>query len=256
MSIWDDEYGISVHAKHQTTKENISEILKGFQRDEHGEGYEILRVKGWDYPALIDTYQRASEIARIQHVPVLIHVTELTQPQGHSTSGSQERYKSKERLDWEKETDCILKMRQWMIANEIATEEELTELDRSLKKEVREIKKKAWSAFLAPMLEDRKVLNQLLVNVAENSANKAFINKIANDLNANEEPIRKDIISTARKALRYIAHDTSASKDQLVEWVNSYFENTNLNTVHTSTAGLPGTLWMLSKCCQLMTTMR
>jgi pyruvate/2-oxoglutarate/acetoin dehydrogenase E1 component/TPP-dependent pyruvate/acetoin dehydrogenase alpha subunit len=224
MSIWDDEYGISVHARHQTTKENISEILKGFQRDEQGEGFEIFRVKGWDYPALIDTYQRASEISRNQHVPVLIHVTELTQPQGHSTSGSQERYKSKERLEWEKKTDCIIKMRQWMIANEIASEEELTDLDRRLKKEVRDIKKKAWSAFLAPMLDDRNQLTRLLVNAADKSGNKPFINKIVNDLNANEEPIRKDIISAARKVLRYVAHDTSEEKQRLADWVNSYFE--------------------------------
>ena len=224
VSIWDDEYGISVPAKHQTTKENISEILKGFQRDEAAQGYEILKVKGWDYPALIDTYQQASEIAREQHVPVLIHVTELTQPQGHSTSGSQERYKTKERLDWEKATDCILKMRQWIIANEIATDEELTELDRSLKREVREIKKKAWSAFLEPMIKDRKELNQLIHAAAEKSSNKAFINKIISELNAKEEPIRKDIISSARRVLRYLTFDATPEKDRLVQWVNSYFE--------------------------------
>jgi pyruvate/2-oxoglutarate/acetoin dehydrogenase E1 component/TPP-dependent pyruvate/acetoin dehydrogenase alpha subunit len=224
LSVWDDEYGISVHAKHQTTKENISEILKGFQRDENVKGYEILKVKGWDYAALIDTYQRASEIARHEHVPVLIHVTELTQPQGHSTSGSQERYKSKERLDWEKESDCILKMREWMIANGIATEEELTEIERSLKREVRVVKKKAWSAFIAPMLNDREELIQLLLHVAETSANKAFIIKIVNDLNAIEEPIRKDILTAARKALKYITFDSSEEKEQLIVWINAYFE--------------------------------
>ena len=128
MSVWDDEYGISVHAKYQTTKENISEILKGFQRDEENKGYEIINVKGWDYPALIETYQKAGEIARTEHVPVLIHVDELTQPQGHSTSGSHERYKSKERLEWEVQYDCIAQMRLWMIANNIATEEEIIEI--------------------------------------------------------------------------------------------------------------------------------
>ncbi|HAV55296.1 MAG TPA: transketolase, partial [Aequorivita sp.] len=121
MSVWDDEYGISVHAKYQTTKENISEILKGFQRNEEEDGYEIIRVKGWDYPELIEVYNRASKIAREEHVPVLIHVQQLTQPQGHSTSGSHERYKSKDRLEWEAKFDCNLKMREWMIASDIAT---------------------------------------------------------------------------------------------------------------------------------------
>ena len=119
ISVWDDEYGISVHARHQTTKENISEILKGFQRDRETKGYEILKVNGWDYPALIDTYQTASRIAREEHVPVMIHVMELTQPQGHSTSGSHERYKSEERLAWETEYDCNLKFRQWILSNNI-----------------------------------------------------------------------------------------------------------------------------------------
>ena len=137
ISIWDDDYGISVHAKHQTTKENISEILKGFQRDDKGNGYEILKVNGWDYPSLIETFQKASQIARNEHVPVLIHVDELTQPQGHSTSGSHERYKSKERLEWETEFDCITKMREWLISNGIANNDELTDIEKQLKKERR-----------------------------------------------------------------------------------------------------------------------
>jgi len=115
MSVWDDEYGISVHAKHQTTKENISEILKGFQRNETENGFEILKVNGWDYPSLVEIYEKAGNIAREEHVPVLIHVVGLTQPQGHSTSGSHERYKSKNRLAWEAANDCNLKMREWTI---------------------------------------------------------------------------------------------------------------------------------------------
>ena len=138
VSIWDNDYGISVHACHQTTKENISEILKGFQRNKDEKGFEIFRVNGWDYPSLIDVYQKAGTIARDEHVPVLIHVKELTQPQGHSTSGSHERYKSKERLDWEKEFDCNLKMRDWIIDNNFASEEELLEIENSIKKDVRE----------------------------------------------------------------------------------------------------------------------
>jgi pyruvate/2-oxoglutarate/acetoin dehydrogenase E1 component/TPP-dependent pyruvate/acetoin dehydrogenase alpha subunit len=224
MSVWDDEYGISVHAKHQTTKENISEILKGFQRDENSNGYEIFRVKGWDYASLIDTYQRASQIARNKHIPVLIHVSELTQPQGHSTSGSQERYKSSDRLAFEKELDCIVKMRKWIIENNLATDEELIDLDKKLKKEVREKRKIAWKNFIAPMLIDRKELVILLQNVAEKSSNKAFIVKIIKDLNTLDEPIRKDILSAARKTLRYITFEDSIEKGKLQKWINSYFE--------------------------------
>ncbi|MEZ4796152.1 MAG: thiamine pyrophosphate-dependent enzyme [Flavobacteriaceae bacterium] len=224
ISVWDDEYGISVHAKHQTTKENISEILKGFQRDKHGNGYEILKVKGWDYAKLIDTYLIAAKIAREEHVPVLIHVTELTQPQGHSTSGSHERYKSPERLTWEREHDCIAKMREWIIANDIATNEELSDLDRKLKKDVRDGKKAAWDAFLKPILQERTELITLLNNVAATSSNKVFITKLINDLAAIDEPIKKDVISVARKSLKYITFENSPAKQALINWINQYFK--------------------------------
>ena len=136
MNVWDDEYGISVHARHQTTKESISEVLKGFQKDnDKNNGYEIFKVNGWDYPALIETYEKASKMARENHTPVLIHVQQLTQPQGHSTSGSHERYKSEERLQWEREHDCNVKMREWMISGNIATEEELQEIEKDIKKQ-------------------------------------------------------------------------------------------------------------------------
>ena len=128
VSIWDDGYGISVPAEYQTTKQDISEILKGFQRDEKGEGYEIFKVRGWDYPGLCETYEKAIRVCREQHIPVMIHVTEMTQPQGHSTSGSHERYKDKSRIAWENEYDCMLQMRKWMIESAIATEEELNEI--------------------------------------------------------------------------------------------------------------------------------
>jgi len=182
ISVWDDEYGISVHAKHQTTKENISEILSGFQRDENNNGYEILRVKGWDYVSLIETYQEASKIAREEHVPVLIHVNELTQPQGHSTSGSHERYKDQDRLAWEVANDCNLKMREWIIETGISNEEELTELEKSIKKSVREGKKKAWSNYLQPILNEREQVSNLISQLAETSSNKVFIEKLNNDL--------------------------------------------------------------------------
>ena len=220
MSVWDDEYGISVHARHQTTKENISEILAGFQRDEDKNGYEILRVKGWDYPALVETYQKASKIAREEHVPVLIHVNELTQPQGHSTSGSHERYKSKERLAWETEFDCVAQMRQWMLSNNIATEEELAEIETIAKKDVLEGKKAAWTAFTAPIKAEQQELVTLLNTIAASSANKVFIEKYANDLATIKEPIRKDIITTARKILRLVIGENGQS--QLATWITNY----------------------------------
>jgi len=223
ISIWDDEYGISVHAKHQTTKENISEILKGFQRDEHGNGYEIIRVKGWDYAALVNAFEEASKIAREEHVPVLLHVQELTQPQGHSTSGSHERYKSPERLTWEKEHDCIAKMREWMISNSIITNEEATQLEKDIKKQVRDGKKAAWSAFISPVLKDKEELTTLLENMSHTSHNKVFIKKIINDLNTIDEPTRRDVVSAARKALRYITFDDSIEKETLQTWINNYF---------------------------------
>src|SRR5690554_5999575 len=224
MSVWDDEYGISVHARHQTTKENISEILKGFQRDEDQKGFEILRVNGWDYPGLVDTYQNASRIAREEHVPVLIHVNELTQPQGHSTSGSHERYKDENRLAWEAEYDCNVKLREWMISNSIATDDELKDIESAIKKDVREGKKAAWSAFTQPLKQELQELLALLENVANSSANKVFITKLKNDLAEIKEPIRKDIISTARKALRYVVSESTTEKTQLVNWINTYIE--------------------------------
>ncbi len=224
MSVWDDEYGISVHAKHQTTKENISEILKGFQRDETGNGYEILRVNAWDYAALVETYEKASKIAREEHIPVLIHVLECTQPQGHSTSGSHERYKDKDRLAWEAEYDCNVKMREWMISNNIATDEELKAMEKDIKKAVRDGKKSAWSAFINPILAERSELVSLLETVANSSANKAFITKLKNDLESIAEPIRRDILSTARKVMRYLVNERSSEKQQLVDWINNYFE--------------------------------
>ena len=224
ISIWDDEYGISVHAKYQTTKENISEILKGFQRTETENGFEIIRVLGWDYPALIEAYQKASSIARVEHVPVLIHVNELTQPQGHSTSGSHERYKNKERLTWETKHDCNIKFREWIIANNFATDEELLSLEKEIVKEVREGKKEAWKAFLAPQKQEQKELLILLNNLANASSNKIFIEKLVNDLASDKEPIRKDIIGAARKALRYVVAENLVEKKQLQDWVENYFE--------------------------------
>ncbi|WP_048331542.1 thiamine pyrophosphate-dependent enzyme, partial [Bizionia psychrotolerans] len=224
MSVWDDDYGISVHARHQTTKENISEILKGFQREEDVKGFEILRVMGWDYPALIETYQKASQVAREEHVPVLIHVQELTQPQGHSTSGSHERYKNEDRLAWEAAYDCNVKLREWIIANGIATDDDLLAIEKTIKKQVRDGKKAAWSAFTKPLKQEQNDLVALLEQVAAASSNNVFIDKLKNDLAEISEPIRKDILSTARKALRYVVNETSETKNQLATWINNYID--------------------------------
>jgi pyruvate/2-oxoglutarate/acetoin dehydrogenase E1 component/TPP-dependent pyruvate/acetoin dehydrogenase alpha subunit len=220
ISVWDDEYGISVHARHQTTKENISEILKGFQRDDTTKGYEILRVKGWDYPALVSTYEKAAEIAREEHVPVLIHVQELTQPQGHSTSGSHERYKNADRLAWEADFDCLAQMKTWLLANDLATTEELEAIEENAKKEVLEGKKAAWAAFIAPMKEEQQELVSLLNSIANTSDKKTFIEKEAADLSAIKQPIRKEILVVARKVLRMIVSENG--KTALANWITNY----------------------------------
>ena len=222
ISIWDDEYGISVHAKHQTTKENISEILKGFQRDEDNNGYEIFRVNGWNYAELIDTYQRAAQVARKEHVPVMIHVQELTQPQGHSTSGSHERYKDADRLAWEAKYDCNAQMRKWIIENNIASNEELVAIEKNIKKAVRDGKKAAWSAFINPLKAEKNEAILLLERVAKTSANGVFITKLKNDLASIDEPLRKDILSVTRKALRYVVSEQSNGKTELQNWINNY----------------------------------
>ncbi|RZK24278.1 MAG: transketolase, partial [Flavobacterium sp.] len=215
ISVWDDGYGISVPAKYQTTKEDISEVLKGFQREEGTNGYEIFKVKGWDYPALCETYLKAIEVCRTEHVPVLIHVTEVTQPQGHSTSGSHERYKSKDRLAWEKEHDCILKMREWMIETAIATKEELDELEETAKKHVKEIQKEAWNEFLDSIKQEQADVVRMINNVANgNSA----IGKIAAHLASMPDALRKEVVSAARKTIRQTAKTPSEDRNKLIKW--------------------------------------
>ena len=232
MSVWDDEYGISVHAKYQTTKESISEILKGFQRDEKNKGYEIIVVNGWDYVQLIDVYQRAAKIAREEHVPVLIHVKELTQPQGHSTSGSHERYKDANRLKWEQDFDCIAKMRSWILDFEledgdgevlkfVSSEEELIELEKEAKKHVSSAKREAWNAYLNEIKEEVTIAINLLENTAAKSSNSSFILKLKNELEAITEPIRKDVLIAARKTLRYIKDEDFAEKTALQNFIKN-----------------------------------
>ncbi len=220
MSVWDDGHGISVPKKYQTTKENISEVLKGFQRDKgKNNGYEIFKVKAWDYVALVDTYEKAVKIAREEHCPVLVHVEEVTQPQGHSTSGSHERYKSKERLEWETEYCCVRKFREWIESNKLATKEELDEIEKEGKKQVVNEKKAAWDAYLNPIKSERDEAIGLINAVVSESSNSAFLQPLADALKSNPEPIRKDIISTAKRVLRIVRLEKLSSKSALSLWV-------------------------------------
>ncbi len=225
ISVWDDGYGISVPAKYQTTKEDISKIISGFQRDDKDDGYELLKVKGWDYTALIHAYENASDIAREEHVPVIIHVTELTQPQGHSTSGSHERYKREEQLEWERENDCNKRFKEWILENGISTEEELSTLEKSIRREVRNAKKEAWDEFIKPLKQKKKSLVAVLDTLATNSPNRTFITKIKNDLIAIEEPSKKDLASMARKSLRYLLGEDTPEKLALSQWIDQFFKD-------------------------------
>ena len=224
VSVWDDDYGISVHAKHQTTKENISEILSGFQQNEHHDGYEIFRVKGWDYADLISTYQKAATIARETHTPVLIHVQELTQPQGHSTSGSHERYKDEERLNWEIEFDCLRQMKLWMIATDIATQEQIDAIDIEAKNAVLQGKKAAWINYLNPIKQELAELIILLEKIVRDTQNVVFINEKINELKSIKEPARKEYLSAARNILYSIVGEKHQT--ELAAWIANSIKNT------------------------------
>jgi len=222
ISIWDDEYGISVPAKYHTTKEDISEILSGFQRTDEKKGYEILKVNGWDYTALMHVYENAADIARQEHVPVIIHVRELTQPQGHSTSGSHERYKDNKRLEWERDHDCNKRFKEWILDSGIANNEELETIEKRIKRTVREAKKQAWDEYLKNLLSDKKILINLIEQAASKSPNKNFLNKLKNDLIAIEEPVRKDLAISARKSLRFLLGENTPEKQDLLQWTSKF----------------------------------
>lgn len=221
MSVWDDGYGISVSKKYQTIKESISEALSGFQRDEDQPGFEIMKVKGWDYAQLCLVYEKATELAREKHIPVLVHVEEVTQPQGHSTSGSHERYKSKERLKWEKEYDGIAKMREWILEKNVATEEELQAIEKGAKKSARDAKKNAWNNFVDAIKQELKEATDLISKVVASSSNKAFLEPVLNELKSNSEPLRKDILVAVRKTLRVARKDNNEAVNQLKQWLEA-----------------------------------
>ncbi|NGP88279.1 alpha-ketoacid dehydrogenase subunit alpha/beta [Fodinibius halophilus] len=220
MSVWDDGYGISVPRKYQTTKESISEVLSGFQRTEDKEGLEILTVNAWDYPALMQTYSQAEQIAREEHVPVLIHVQEVTQPQGHSTSGSHERYKSDERLEWEEEFCCINKTRNWLIDEGIASEEELEALEDEAKEDVKEAQKAAWKSFKDELKEELQTVEGILDNLIAESSHAEALKKIKKNMGAPLIPLRKYIVTGARKALRITRNEQLDSRSELQQWLD------------------------------------
>lgn len=226
ISIWDDSYGISVENKDQTIKESISEALSGFKRDDQSNGFEIFKVKGWDYPNLITTYQKASDIARDKHIPVIIHVVELTQPIGHSTSGSHERYKSKERLDWENKFDCNLKMREWIIENGISDNQELLKIEVNCKDFVKNSKKDAWETYLQPISQLKVEYLKVLDSLSKKYSNRS-VDTFKNQLIRIKEPNKKDVLSNARKVLRHLHGENCNLINDLKDWVKSFIKDQN-----------------------------
>ncbi|WP_426491148.1 thiamine pyrophosphate-dependent enzyme [Hymenobacter sp. 102] len=220
ISVWDDHYGISVPAEYQTTKQSISEILKGFQREGEGQdGFEIFRVRGWDYPALVDTYQRAAEVCRTQHVPVLIHVQEVTQPQGHSTSGSHERYKSKDRLSWEEQHDCLRKLREWLLVEGHAAEQELDQIEAEAKETVKQARTAAWNEFFNPIKQEAAEVVELLNRLVKENGGENQLHELVEALAHNPAPIRADLVRTVRRALRQVRGQRSGARRELQNWL-------------------------------------
>ncbi|XOV93682.1 MAG: thiamine pyrophosphate-dependent enzyme [Bacteroidota bacterium] len=219
MSVWDDGYGISAPNKYHTAKESISTVLEGFRREKDIPGMEIFRVEGWDYPKLIETYQKAAKIAREEHVPCLVHVIDMTQPQGHSTSGSHERYKSKERLEWERTYDCNLKMREWILESGICDESELKEIESKARLKAKTARNQAWKGYTAEIKEDVAKAIRLIGAAAMVSVNKVALNEIKTDLRDTLNPLKADTMRAVRKSLRFLKDERSKEKEALIEWV-------------------------------------
>ncbi len=221
LSVWDDGYGISVSKKYQTTKESISKALRGLKRTKQEPGFEIYTVKAWDYEKLLKVYEEASEISRKEHVPVLIHVEEVTQPQGHSTSGSHERYKDEERLQWEEEYCCCNQFREWILNENLADTSELDEIEKEAKDYVREEQKKAWKAFQEPIKADKEELVILLDElVQKENDSDGRLENILKKLKQKPNPIRKDVISSARQVVRILVSSNSEEKKRLLDWLD------------------------------------
>ncbi len=219
MSVWDDEYGISVPKEYHTTKGSISKALAGMQRTAKEKGFEILTTKGWDYVDLCKTFQKAEKIARNEHVPVLVHVEEVTQPQGHSTSGSHERYKSKERLEWEAKFDCLKKMREWILDEKLATGKELDAIEEAAKQVAKTARIEAWKAYTTAIDSDVASLIGMIDSVAERSAEKTKLLSIAKNLKEGLNINKLELTKGAKKALRLTRQEPSRSRDMLVHWL-------------------------------------
>ena len=216
--IWDDGYGISVPRKYQTTKDNISEVLEGFRVNEDGEGLDIYRVQGWDYATLCETFEQGIARIRETHIPAIFHVTEMTQPQGHSTSGSHERYKSKERLAWEAEHDCISKMREWIISSAIAAAEQLDAIESEAKQEARDARATAWKHYSEPIIAERRELVSIINSLAAETSSEE-IATVAKELSEFVGPIRRDLIHFAKKAIRKAGGVTGSTRETLANWI-------------------------------------
>jgi pyruvate/2-oxoglutarate/acetoin dehydrogenase E1 component/TPP-dependent pyruvate/acetoin dehydrogenase alpha subunit len=219
ISIWDDEYGISVPNEVQVLKGDLSALLSGFAREDGaGAGYDLYTVNGWDYPELVRVYRSAAENARRDHVPAIVHVRELTQPQGHSTSGSHERYKSADRLAWEAEHDCLRKMRTWILDTGVAEEDELDRIESESRVLVEGIRAKAWEAYLAPILSEVEEFGEILAEIACSDAERTEIEKIRKALESRPNPLRMDVMTAAHAALSALRENASPSKQVLVDW--------------------------------------
>ncbi len=221
VSVWDDEYGISVPKGYHTTKGEISKALAGFQRAKGEPGYEIFTVKGWDYAELIAVYKSAAKLAREKHIPILVHVREMTQPQGHSTSGSHERYKSKERLQWEDDFDCIKKLAEWIVDNGYATIEELDKISTEAKKEAKEARTSAWKAFTNDIKQDQEEAVEVLKRVESKSQHSEEVGHIRNELEKTLNPIRSDAIRAAKRVLRLLRSEVPDAKSELTQWLEN-----------------------------------
>ncbi|MCF2490435.1 thiamine pyrophosphate-dependent enzyme [Dyadobacter sp. CY347] len=232
-SVWDDGYGISVPVEYQTTKSSISKALAGLQRNEEELGLEIFTVKGWDYPAIIETYQRAAALCREERIPVLVHVTELTQPQGHSTSGSHERYKSKQRLKWENERDCNVIFRNWILQNGYATDEELEQIEVEAKETAHNARNQAWQAYRKELDKEYLETIQLLQDAMRSSAHSNELSNIVLELSKTYLPVRRDMVSSIRKALRLLGREENPAKDALKACLqNSLKDNAQRFSTH------------------------
>lgn len=225
LSVWDDDYGISVPKEYHTTGGSISDFLSGMQRTKDKLGYEILRVRGWDYEGLLKTFEKAAKIAREEHIPVMIHVQEMTQPQGHSTSGSHERYKSKERLEWEKAHDCLVQFRNWILENEVASEADLDAVETEAKASAKAARKNAWNAFIEDIKTDQERAVEIMEALGEESEFGGTIIQIVSELKKTLNAIRLDTFKAVKKVLRITRSEETSARASLLAWLKQAEES-------------------------------